>query len=222
MAAPKKIDYDRIEAGWRAGLLSPHQLAAAYTEETSQKVSHAAIIKHFKKNDVPRDLSAKIHDRANAMVTEAMVTGKVTKKPSMPDAAIIEEGSMQVAGVQLGHRKDIQRARKLANALMDELEQSTDPHTLAAMKELGELMRDDDDKGRDRTNDLYRAIISLPERSKTLKMLVDSLRPLVDMERTAYGMDTDKGGIEVGQAGYIPPAISVRFVNASVRDDDDE
>ena len=54
MAAPKKIDYDRIEPGWRAGLLSPHQLAAAYTEETGQKVSHAAIIKHFKKAGIAR------------------------------------------------------------------------------------------------------------------------------------------------------------------------
>ena len=76
MAAPKKIDYDRIEPGWRAGLLSPHQLAALYTEETGQKVSHAAIIKHFKKSGIARDLSSKINDRANAMVTEAMVTGK--------------------------------------------------------------------------------------------------------------------------------------------------
>ena len=57
MAAPKKIDYDRIEPGWRAGLLSPHQLAALYTEETGQKVSHAAIIKHFKKSCIARDLS---------------------------------------------------------------------------------------------------------------------------------------------------------------------
>ena len=45
----QKIDYDRIERGWRAGILSPRQLAAAYEEETGQKVSHAAIIKHFTK-----------------------------------------------------------------------------------------------------------------------------------------------------------------------------
>ena len=58
MAAPKKIDYDRIAPGWRAGLLRPHQLAALYTEETGQKVSHAAIIKHFKKSGIARDLSS--------------------------------------------------------------------------------------------------------------------------------------------------------------------
>ena len=201
MAAPKKIDYDRIEPGWRAGLLSPHQLAALYTEETGQKVSHAAIIKHFKKSGIARDLSSKINDRANAMVTEAMVTGKVTSKPSIPDSLIIEQGSVQVATVKLAHRRDIHRARNLANALLDELEKQTDPITLALLADLGELLRNPDDKGMDKLNDLYHAIIALPERSKTMKVLVESLQKLVDMERTAFGMDAkgaddDKKGVE--------------------------
>ncbi|MFA5386787.1 MAG: hypothetical protein WC322_00110 [Candidatus Paceibacterota bacterium] len=192
MAAPKKIDYERIEPGWRAGLLSPHQLAAAYTEETGQKVSHAAIIKHFKKAGIARDLSAKIRDRAEAMVTEAMVTGKVTPRQTIPDATLIEEGSTQVATVRLAHRKDIHRARRLTNALLDELERQTDPETVALLSEFGALMRNPDDKGADKLNDLYHAIISLPERSKTLKVLTESLQKLVDMERQAFGMDKDQ------------------------------
>ena len=192
MAAPKKIDYERIEPGWRAGLLSPHQLAAAYTEETGQKVSHAAIIKHFKKAGIARDLSAKIRDRAEAMVTEAMVTGKVTPRQTIPDATLIEEGSTQVATVRLAHRKDIHRARRLTNALLDELERQTDPETVALLSEFGALMRTPDDKGADKLNDLYHAIISLPERSKTLKVLTESLQKLVDMERQAFGMDKDQ------------------------------
>lgn len=55
MPARKKVDYERIEPGWRAGVLSPAQLAAEYTEATGVSVSHAAIIKHFKKLGVPRD-----------------------------------------------------------------------------------------------------------------------------------------------------------------------
>ena len=201
MAAPKKIDYDRIEPGWRAGLLSPHQLAALYTEETGQKVSHAAIIKHFKKSGIARDLSSKINDRANAMVTEAMVTGKVTSKPSIPDSSIIEQGSVQVATVKLAHRRDIHRARNLANALLDELEKQTDPITLALLADLGDMLRSPDESGQDKLNDLYRKIISLPERVKTAKTLAETLRIAVDMERQAFGMDAkgaddDKKGVE--------------------------
>ena len=221
MAAPKKIDYDRIEPGWRAGLLSPHQLAAAYTEETGQKVSHAAIIKHFKKAGIARDLSSKINDRANAMVTEAMVTGKVTAKPSIPDAAIIEQGSVQVATVRLAHRKDIHRARSLTNALLDELEKQTDPDTLVLLDDIGELLRAPDANGMDKLNDLYQKVISLPERSKTMKVLAESLQKLVDMERQAFGMDA-KGadGAAPGTAGYVPPAIRIVHVSAPQRDGD--
>ena len=62
----------------RAGILSPRQLAAQYTEETGDPVSHAAIVNHFKKAGIDRDLAAKIRAKADAMVTQAMVTGKVT------------------------------------------------------------------------------------------------------------------------------------------------
>lgn len=218
MAAPKKIDYDRIEPGWRAGLLSPHQLAAAYTEETGQKVSHAAIIKHFKKAGIARDLSSKINDRANAMVTEAMVTGKVTAKPSIPDAAIIEQGSVQVATVRLAHRKDIHRARSLTNALLDELEKQTDPDTLVLLDDLGELLRAPDANGMDKLNDIYQKVISLPERSKTLKVLTESLQKLVDMERQAFGMDKDaaQGGAN------LPVSSTVTFVRATPRPEEGE
>ncbi len=37
-----------------------------------------------------------------------------------------------------------------------------------------------------------RAVISLPERSKTMKALTESLKNLVGMEREAYGLDEKK------------------------------
>ena len=51
----KNVNYDLIEAGWRAGLLSPRQLALAYTKETGQSVSHAAIIKRAQRDGWERD-----------------------------------------------------------------------------------------------------------------------------------------------------------------------
>ncbi len=186
-----RVDYDRIEAGWRAGLLSPRQLAAAYTEATGEAVSHAAIIKHFTSRDVPRDLSAKIHAKAEAMVTQAMVTGEVTPNTKVPEKRIVEEGAMMVTEVRLSHRRDIHRARRLTNSLLDELEKQTDPDTLAMLEELGELLRREDDKGVDKKNDLYNKVISLGERSKNMKTLTESLQKLVDMERTAFGMDKE-------------------------------
>jgi hypothetical protein len=50
-------------------------------------------------------------------------------------------------------------------------------------------MREEDDSGRDRLNDVYRAVISLPERSKVAKQLAETLRIAIDLERREFGMD---------------------------------
>jgi len=189
MSARKRVDYDRIEAGWRAGLLSPRQLAAAYAEETGDKVSHTAIIKHFTSRDIPRDLAAKIHAKAEAMVTEAMVTGEVTPNTKIPEKRIVDEGATIVADVKLAHRRDIHRKRAIVGRLMDELERQIGPETAVLLDELGDMLRNPDDAGQDKLNDLYRKIISLPERAKTAKLLAETLRITVDMERQAFGMD---------------------------------
>lgn len=192
MGARSRIDYERIEAGWRAGLLSPRNLAAIYTEQTGEKVSHAAIIKHFTTQGIPRDLSAKIKAKSDAMVTAAMVTEKVTTETKNRDRDIVDRAADTLTNVRLAHRSDIHRARKITNALLRELEQQTDPETLTLLQELGDLMRQENDRGTDRRNDLYQQVISLTERSKTMKTLSESLRTLVDLERTAFGMDKDK------------------------------
>lgn len=200
MAASKKVDYDRIEAGWRAGILSPRQLAAQYTEETGDPVSHAAIINHFKKAGIERDLGAKIRAKADAMVTQAMVTGKVTAQPVIPEKQVIEDNATQIAIVRIGQRKDIARARTVANSLMAELELQTGPDNAGLLAELGDLMRSPDERGQDRLNDLYQKIVSLPGRAKTMKDLGESLRVLIGLEREAFNIDA-KGEDPDSQAG---------------------
>lgn len=194
MAANKKVDYARIEAGWRAGILSPRQLAAKYTEETGDQVSHAAIINHFKKAGIDRDLAAKIRAKADAMVTQAMVTGKVTPQPLIPERQVIEDNATQIASVRIGHRKDIARARGVATNLLAELELQTGPDAATLLADLGDLMRSPDDKGQDKLGEIYQKIISLPGRVKTMKDLGDSMRVLIGLERDAYGIENPADG----------------------------
>ena len=191
MAAKKRVDYDRIEAGWRAGLLSPHQLAAAYVADTGEPVSHAAIIKHFKKEGVPRNLGAKIKAKSDAMVTGAMaskVTEEVTSVTIKRDRDIVDDGAATLTAVRLGHRKDINRYRNLAGRMLEELEGVTDNRDL--FEELGEIMRSPDDNGQDKRNDLYQRVIDLPSRSKTMKEMSDTLKTLITLERDAYDIVT--------------------------------
>ena len=193
MAAKPKIDYERLEPAWRAGVKSPRQLAAEYTEETGVSVSHAAIVNHFKKLGVPRDLAAKIKAKADSLVTAAMVTGKVTSVTTKRDSEIIEDGAIVVANIRLTHRTDIGRNRALSLKLLEELEALSDNRELFA--QLSELLASVEE-GEDGTSDAYekmqqtfRGALSLPGRVKMNKELSETLRVLVALERQAYSID---------------------------------
>ena len=162
MAAPRIIDYGRIEPGWRAGILSVQQLADEYRAATGQAVTLTAINKHFKKLGIPRDLSAKIEAKAAAMVSAAMVSGKVSidgTEPLPAEAAIINSAATTSANVQLSHRADIKLLRLRAQQYQQEL----------------------DDCGGD-----------LAKRAGILKTLSETQCRLIAAEREAFGMDKDR------------------------------
>lgn len=177
-------DWERIELDYRAGIKTLRQIAEEHG------ITHGAINKRAKRDGWERDLSDKIHAKADALVSRAAVSTPVSADTRMKEQAVVDANAHAVADVRLAHRRDIHRARRLTNALLDELERQTDPDTLVLLEELGELLKNPDEKtGRDRLNEVYQAVISLPERSKTMKVLAESLQKLVDMERQAFGMN---------------------------------
>lgn len=181
VAAP---DWERIELDYRAGIKTLRQIA------DENGITHGAVNKRAKRDGWERDLSEKINAKADALVSKAAVSSEVSTDTRLKEQAVVDANAHAVADVRLAHRRDIRRARNLINSLLDELEKQTDPDTLVMLAQLGELLEIPDEKtGRDRLNELYHAVISLPERSKTMKVLAESLQKLVDMERQAFGMD---------------------------------
>jgi hypothetical protein len=193
MAQPKKAapDWERIEADYRAGLLSVREIAAAHG------VSHVGVAKRAKRDGWTRDLSKRIQDKAEQLVTTRTVTRSVTTEQAVTDRAIVEANAEVIAGIRLAHRKDISRSRTLAMALLGELEQQTG--NLDLFEQLGELLRSPDDKGMDRLNDLYQKVISTPGRIDGMKKLAETLKNLIGLEREAYGLKIgeDGGGEDV-------------------------
>ena len=194
MAAHKKVDYERIEPDWRAGIKSPEQLATEYTEATGIPVSRPAIIKHFKNLGIDRDLKAKIKAKADAMVAASMVTGKVTKETIATEKAIVEANADLQVAVRIEERKDIGRARKLVMILFSELEGQTDGVSL--LEQLSELLYDKDgdmtreqQSAHDKRMELFNRVISLSGRVTNVKALSDSLKTLIALEREAFGID---------------------------------
>jgi hypothetical protein len=188
----KAADWERIELDYRAGIKTLRQIGGEHG------ISEGAIRKRAKRDDWTRDLSERIQDKAEQLVRKEAVRSTVRAESTISERQVVEANAQAVADIRLAHRHDIRRARTLTNALLNELEQQTDPNTLTMLQELGELLRREDDNGNDRRNDLYMKVISLSERSKTMKTLADSLRVMVDMERTAFGMDKEQEKVADG------------------------
>jgi hypothetical protein len=182
MAQEKKPapDWERIEADYRAGVLSIREIAA------SQGITDTAIRKRAKRDEWVRDLAERIQAKADALVRAAQVRSEVRTGNSIPERELIASNAETVATVKLTQRRDISRARTLAMSLLGELEAQTVDITL--FEELGEILRSDDDKGQDKRNDLYNKVISSAGRIDSMKKLSDTLKTLIGLEREAYGI----------------------------------
>jgi hypothetical protein len=182
MAQPKKAapDWERIEADYRAGLLSVREIAAA------QGISHTAIQKRAKAESWERDLGKRIQAKADALVAKREVASQVATERAATDAVIVEANAQVIANIRLAHRTDISKSRGLVMALLSELEHQTEHRDL--YEKLGVLMMQPDDNGRDKLYEAYTKAMSLGGRTSTMKALSDSLKTLIALEREAYGV----------------------------------
>jgi hypothetical protein len=187
MAQEKKAapDWERIEADYRAGLLSVREMAAAHG------ISHTAVQKRAKAEGWVRNLAKRIQDKADALVATREVASQVATETTVSDRLIVEANAEVIAGIRLAHRKDIAKSRRLAMAMLDELERVTENREL--FEELGELLRAPDDRGNDKRNDLYMKVISSAGRIDSMKKLAETLKTLVALEREAYGLTVEQG-----------------------------
>lgn len=182
MAAP---DWEAIESAYRAGLLSIREIASQHG------ITHGAINKRAKRDGWERDLKAKIKAKADALVSKREVSSQVSAEKATSERILIEANAEVIATIRMEHRGDIRRARNIANSLFGELEaQCAD---VDALDKLGELMRQPDDKGQDRLNEIYHKVISMPGRVKSMKDLSDTLKTLIGLERQAYDIDGPVG-----------------------------
>lgn len=195
-----KPDWEAIESAYRAGLMSIREIASHHG------ITHGAINKRAKRDGWERDLKAKIKAKADALVSKREVSSKVSTEAATNERILIEASAEVIANVRMAHRGDIGKARRLANTLLAELEaECTD---VAALEDLGELLRREDDKGMDKLNDLYHKIISLPGRVKSMKDLSDTLKNLIGLERQAYDIGGPEADNVVGKLSDLMDSLS--------------
>jgi hypothetical protein len=188
MAEPRnQVDWDAMERPWRAGIVSVLQLSKQF------HVSRAAICKHWAKVGIERDLGAKIRAKADSLVAQAAVTQPVTPETRVTEKSIVDANAQMQADIITSHRKDITRARNLANTLMNEVEFQTGNAEL--LDKLEELLLSPEVDPNGKLSDAYHRIISLSSRSDTFKKLVDSLKTVIALDRQAFGIDKEDGSV---------------------------
>ena len=192
-----KPDWEAIETAYRAGVMSLREIASQHG------ISEGAIRKRAKRDDWSRDLNAKIQQKADDLVRKQEVRKQVRNESTLTERVLIEATAEVIATVRMEHRGDIRRARELTNTLFDELgAQCAD---VSALEQLGDIMFDPDDKGRDRLNEIYQKVISLPSRVKSMKDLSDSLNTLIGLEREAYSIENKAETKEVTHNVMLVP-----------------
>lgn len=215
MAERKQIDWERIELDYRAGVLSLREIA-----EKHPNTNHVAISRRAKKEGWVRDLSEKIKNKAEKIVTEQTVTADVTAKSSVSENEIIDSNARVIADVRLSHRKDIGKARSLANSLLEELEHQT--INREDYESLGILLRREDERGIDKLNDLYMKAMNTPSRIVSMQKLADTMKTLIGLEREAFGIDKEIEQKADPLGDLLKSLTTTSNNNFSVVDDDPE
>jgi len=187
MAAHKKVDYESIAPEWRAGIKSPNQLAQEYTERTGIAVTRMAIVKHFQKAGVPRDLAAKIKAEADRQVNARMAAAKVAGKVSDTEVVLVVGSSM--ADIRSEHMQSATKTRKLVEDLISELNLQCDG--VDGIKKMLEVMALSGSETLDikSVEKALRKVISFSGRVGNAKALLEAFCRAVDVERKVYGIE---------------------------------
>jgi hypothetical protein len=180
------VDWVALTPHYRAGIRSLKSMGIEFG------VAPSAILKHMRKRGITRDLKARIVAQAQEKVNAAAVNDTVNAERAVrDDQAIIDANSNVLAGVVIGHRSDIARARKIAVALLAELEAANMQPDLFAI--VHGALSDPDDPAIGSLREMAALVSSLPARTKVLKDLADALHKVIGMEREAFGLDTATG-----------------------------
>ncbi|ULJ66670.1 hypothetical protein [Wielerella bovis] len=162
----RKIDWEKIEADYRAGILSLRDIAAPHG------ITESAVRKKAKEKNWQRDLNNKIQDHAANIMQRELAKDERNKTT---EREIIDANAQAIAQVGLNHRRLAAKAREQLADLFEEMQTSEE---------------------------------SLANKSRIMQSLSGSLKTVVEIERSAWGMDknTDTQQESVGiQVSFVQP-----------------
>jgi hypothetical protein len=170
----KQIDWQRVEADYRAGQLSNVEIGKKHG------MSEALVRKRAKMLGWTKDLTSKVREAVRAGLVRDGTN-------STSDEEIVQEAGKIGAEVVKSHRKDIAKARDIVDRLMRELLDISN-HRLT----IEDIIYSDckSDKSPKRREAMLRAV-SLNARTVVIKDLSTALKTLTELERKAFSLDSE-------------------------------
>ena len=182
------VDWEAIEREYRAGRLTLREIA------TNHGVSNGRIAQVAKQKEWPRDISAKVAEKAKEKLSKASLSRGVSKGALVSERDLVEHDSDILVALQLRERDDVKRLRDLSMKLLAELEATTDGGDLT--EQLTAALQSGD---QDALAKAARKMITLPSRTDTMRKLAETTERLFNLERRVYGIDeTPQGGPQGG------------------------
>lgn len=181
----KFIDWEAIEKHYRAGLKSLRTIGDEYG------ITEAAIRKRAKRDLWTRNLEEKIQLRAQEKVRKALVRKPGTQLTRESETRTIEDYSTVVSAVDLRQREDVQMAMDTARGMLVELATLSRPDLMSMLERFADEFDESSPAYKDKANEMYRYIISLPGRIKMAKELAATHGVYVPLQRKIYKLDDD-------------------------------
>lgn len=178
------VDWEAVERDYRTGVRSLREIAADHG------ITEGAIRKRAKTQEWSRDLAGKVRAKADELVRKELVRTEVRSEPGrvLEERQVVAIEAEVQARIQIQHRADVPRARRLVLRLLAECEaMAEEPEQFSTLGEL--LQRADESGGIEKLQRAYQAAISLPARIKGVKDLCDALRVLVELERKVFNIE---------------------------------
>ena len=192
------IDWEAIEREYRAGIKSIRQIGKEFG------LTHRSVGQRAAREGWERNLAEKIRQAAKNKLAAEVARSVSVQVPKSVEREIVQANAAIQVAIVREHRVDIQRARKLAQALLGDLEGVVGDRDL--LNSLAELITADDKDNR-RLQAFMRAI-GINENASTLESLTRSLKHLIGMEREAFGID-DRNADDVPNKQQITDGISI-------------
>lgn len=194
--APRpQADLERIEADYRAGMLSAREIAAKHD------CTDTGVHKWAAKYGWKRDVSQRIRQRAEQLLAQreadsgvkalagdiaAEAYQRTPEQAAEYERYIVEINAEAIIQVRQAQRIDISRARRLAGLMMREVEAQTAEPEL--YERLGEFVGAEGGEADDKRRRAFARVVGLSGRISNLRGLADAMQRFISLEREAYGL----------------------------------